>query len=150
MLAKKGLKSISFLKKYYDVMSLLVFFHTFVIEMEVKSLTLSYSLNKKEWICSLFKEWIWEKSEIRVNLEWIWSEHLCYSLILEWPQGSLGIPEVTHLFPSSFHTLMSICTCIRFYLWQFFILIRARFYHIHLTFSYMFIYSRLLLFRSSS
>ena len=31
----------------------------------------SYSLNKKEWICSLFKEWILEKSEIRVNLEWI-------------------------------------------------------------------------------
>ena len=30
----------------------------------------SYSLNKKEWICSLFKEWILEKSEIRVNLEW--------------------------------------------------------------------------------
>ena len=52
-----------------------------------------YSLNKKEWICSLFKEWILEKSEFRVNLEWIWSEHLCYSLILEWPQGSLGIPE---------------------------------------------------------
>ena len=32
---------------------------------------LTYSLNKKEWIiCSLFKEWILEKSEIRVNLEW--------------------------------------------------------------------------------
>ena len=30
----------------------------------------TYSLNKKEWICSLFKEWILEKSEIRVNLEW--------------------------------------------------------------------------------
>ena len=29
-----------------------------------------YSLNKKEWICSLFKEWILEKSDIRVNLEW--------------------------------------------------------------------------------
>ena len=29
-----------------------------------------YSLNNKEWICSLFKEWILEKSEIRVNLEW--------------------------------------------------------------------------------
>ena len=27
-------------------------------------------INKKEWICSLFKEWILEKSEIRVNLEW--------------------------------------------------------------------------------
>ena len=34
------------------------------------SWTLVYSLNKKEWICSLFKEWILEKSEIRVNLEW--------------------------------------------------------------------------------
>ena len=32
--------------------------------------TPAYSLNKKEWICSLFKEWILEKSEIRVNLEW--------------------------------------------------------------------------------
>ena len=30
----------------------------------------SISLSKKEWICSLFKEWILEKSEIRVNLEW--------------------------------------------------------------------------------
>ena len=118
-----------------------------------------HSLKKKEWICSLFKEWILEKSEIRVNLEWtfvlfthfgvtsgitrntwvipvvtpkwvnntnvhskftlislvseihslksehiqsfewIWSEHLCYSLILEWPQGITQgfrvIPEVT-------------------------------------------------------
>ena len=52
-----------------------------------------YSLNKKEWICSLFKEWILEKSEIRVNLEWTWSQHLCYSLILEWPQGSLRDSE---------------------------------------------------------
>ena len=52
-----------------------------------------YSLNKKEWICSLFKEWILEKSEIRVNLEWVWSEQLCCSLILEWPQWSLGLPE---------------------------------------------------------
>ena len=31
-----------------------------------------YSLNKKEWICSLFKEWNFR----RVKLEWIWSEHL--------------------------------------------------------------------------
>ena len=30
----------------------------------------TYSLNKKEWTCSLFKEWILEKSEIRVNLVW--------------------------------------------------------------------------------
>ena len=46
-----------------------------------------YSLNKKEWICSLFKEWILEKSEFGVNI------CVQYSLILEWPQGSLGIPE---------------------------------------------------------
>ena len=38
----------------------------------------TYSLNRKKWICSLFKEWILEKSEIRVKLEWIWSEYLCY------------------------------------------------------------------------
>ena len=49
----------------------------------------SYSLNKKEWICSLFKEWILE----RMKLSWIWSEHLCYSLFLEWPQGSLRDSE---------------------------------------------------------
>ena len=136
-----------------------------------------YSLNKKEWICSLFKEWISEESEIRVNLEWtfvlfthfgvtsgitrnpwvipvvtpkwmnntnvhskftqkteyvhslrsefqkrvklewIWSEYLCYSLILEWPQGLLGIPEwslwslqnewITQMFTSKF-TLISL------------------------------------------
>ena len=29
---------------------------------------LIYSLNKKEWICSLFKEWILEKSEFGVNI----------------------------------------------------------------------------------
>ena len=34
---------------------------------------MAYSLNKKEWICSLFKGWILEKSEIRVNLEC----HIC-------------------------------------------------------------------------
>ena len=28
-----------------------------------------------------------------MKLEWIWSEHLCYSLILEWPQGSLRDSE---------------------------------------------------------
>ena len=54
-----------------------------------------YSLNKKEWIqkklCSLFKEWILENSEIKVNLEW--TLILCYSLILEWPQGSLRDSE---------------------------------------------------------
>ena len=63
-------------------------------EMSISWPTCFSVLSKqKEWICSLFKEWILEKSEIRVNLEWIWSEHLFYSLILEWPQGSLGITE---------------------------------------------------------
>ena len=33
------------------------------------------------------KEWISEKSEIRVNII------LCYSLILEWPQDHSGIPS---------------------------------------------------------
>ena len=49
-----------------------------------------YSLNKKEWICSLFKEWILEKSEIRVTF----GVNICVTCIhciLEWPQGSLGI-----------------------------------------------------------
>ena len=54
--------------------------------LQKKKIHGAYSLNKKEWICSLFKEWILEKSEI-------WSEHLCYSLILEWPQGSLRDSE---------------------------------------------------------
>ena len=47
-----------------------------------------YSLNKKEWICSLFTEWILEKSEIRVNLgvnikfcviHSFWSDHRDHS-----------------------------------------------------------------------
>ena len=51
------------------------------------------ALNEKEWICSLFKEWILEKSAIRVNLEWIWSEHLCYSLIWNDHRDHSGIPS---------------------------------------------------------
>ena len=56
-----------------------------------------YSLNKKEWICSLFKEWILEKNEIRVNLEWIWSEHLCHFGVTTCgiTQGFRVIPVVT-------------------------------------------------------
>ena len=60
-------------------------------------LYINISLNKKEWICSLFKEWILEKSEIRVNLEWtfcvihsFWSDHRDHSM-----QGFRVIPEVT-------------------------------------------------------
>ena len=46
----------------------------------------SYSQQQKEWICSLFKEWILEKSEIRVNLNNICVIHsfwIC-SLFKEW------------------------------------------------------------------
>ena len=49
----------------------------------------TYSLNKKEWICSLFKEWILEKSEIRVNLEWTFVLFTHFGVI----SGSLGIPD---------------------------------------------------------
>ena len=57
--------------------------------------SLPYSLNKKEWICSLFKEWILEKSEIRVNFEWtfdcvihsFWSDHRDHSGIPSDPWG---------------------------------------------------------------
>ena len=51
------------------------------------------SLNKKEWICSLFKEWLLEKSEIRVNLEWTFVLFTHFGVT----SGSLnaGIPEVT-------------------------------------------------------
>ena len=70
------------------------FFYYFIIQfalsiiVKLESIHSMYSLNKKESICSLLKEWILEKSKIEfgVNI-------LCYSLILEWPQGSLGIPE---------------------------------------------------------
>ena len=59
----------------------------------------AYSLNKKEWICSLFKEWILEKSEIRVNLEWIRSEHFVlfthFGVTTGITQGFRVIPEVT-------------------------------------------------------
>ena len=50
---------------------------------------ISYSLNKKEWICSLFKEWVLEKSEIRVNLEWTFVIFTHFGVT----SGSLGIPE---------------------------------------------------------
>ena len=55
---------------------------------------LFFSLNKKEWICSLFKEWILEKSEIRVNL---FGVNICviHSVTTGITQGFRVIPEVT-------------------------------------------------------
>ena len=57
------------------------------------------SLKKKEWKCSLLKEWITEKSEFWVKLEWILSENIYFhsfwsdlrdhSKILEWSLKSL-------------------------------------------------------------
>ena len=55
-----------------------------------------YSLNKKEWICSLFKEWILEKSEIRVNLEWICS--LFKEWILEKSEIRVNLEWICSLF----------------------------------------------------
>ena len=55
----------------------------------------SYSLNKKEWICSLFKEWILEKSEIRVNLEWTFVLFTHFGVTTGITQGFRVIPEVT-------------------------------------------------------
>ena len=53
------------------------------------------SLNKKEWICSLFKEWILEKSDIRVNLEWTFVLFTHFGVTSGITQGSRVIPEVT-------------------------------------------------------
>ena len=77
-----------------------------------------YSLNKKEWICSIFKEWILEKSEIIVNLEWIWSEHLLFThfgVTTGITQGFRVIAEVTPKWVNntnvhSIFTLISICS----------------------------------------
>ena len=55
----------------------------------------TYSLNKKEWICSLFKEWILEKSEIRVNLEWTFVLFTHFGVTTGITQGFRVIPEVT-------------------------------------------------------
>ena len=54
-----------------------------------------YSLNKKEWIGSLFKEWILEKSEIRVNLEWTFVLFTHFVVTTGITQGFRVIPEVT-------------------------------------------------------
>ena len=53
------------------------------------------SLNKKEWICSLFKEWILEKSEIRVNLEWTFVLFTHFGVTTGITKGFRVIPEVT-------------------------------------------------------
>ena len=55
----------------------------------------NYSLNKKEWICSLFKEWILEKSDIRVNLEWTFVLFTHFGVTSGITQGFRVIPEVT-------------------------------------------------------
>ena len=55
----------------------------------------SYSLNKKEWICSLFKEWILEKSEIRVNLEWTFVLFTHFVVTSGITRNPWVIPEVT-------------------------------------------------------
>ena len=54
-----------------------------------------YTLNKKEWICSLFKEWILEKSEIRVNLEWTFVLFTHFGVTTGITQGFRVIPDVT-------------------------------------------------------
>ena len=50
---------------------------------------------QKEWICSLFKEWILEKSEIRVNLEWTFVLFTHFGVTTGITQGFRVIPEVT-------------------------------------------------------
>ena len=57
--------------------------------------TSAYSLNKKEWICSLFKEWILEKSEIRVNLEWTFVLFTHFGVTSGITRNPWVIPEVT-------------------------------------------------------
>ena len=54
-----------------------------------------HSLSKKEWICSLFKEWILEKSEIRVNLEWTFVLFTHFGVTTGITQVFRVIPEVT-------------------------------------------------------
>ena len=54
-----------------------------------------YSLNKKEWICSLFKEWILEKSEIRVNLEWKFLLFTNFGVTTGITRNPWAIPVVT-------------------------------------------------------
>ena len=50
---------------------------------------------QKEWICSLFKEWILEKSEIRVNLEWTFVLFTHFGVTTGITRGFRVIPEVT-------------------------------------------------------
>ena len=65
-----------------------------ILEMSVRDVNWSYSLNKKEWICSLFKEWILYKSEVRVNLEWTLVLFTNFG-VTGITQGFRVIPEVT-------------------------------------------------------
>ena len=62
-----------------------------------------YSLNKTEWICSLFKEWILEKSEIRVNLEWTFVLFTHFGVTTGITQIFRVIPEVTPKWVNNTH-----------------------------------------------
>ena len=55
----------------------------------------THTLYKKEWICSLFKEWILEKSEIRVHLEWTFVLFTHFGVTTGITRGFRVIPEVT-------------------------------------------------------
>ena len=77
------------------VIHMIIFFFFYLKNMSLSN-TFSYiSLNKKEWICSLFKEWILEKSEIRVNLEWTFVLFTHFGVTTGITQGFRVIPEVT-------------------------------------------------------
>ena len=82
----KRAKCLSFpLMEYPDVLP-----NISLSRMSVYAYNLAWnSLNKKEWICSLFKEWILEKSEIRVNLEWTFVIHSFWSDV----RDHSGIPS---------------------------------------------------------
>ena len=76
---------------------------------------LTYSLNKKEWICSLFKEWILEKSEIRVNLEWTFVLFTHFGVTSGITRNPWVIPVVTPKWVNnkivhSKFTLISLCS----------------------------------------
>ena len=77
------------------------------------SMRVQYSLNKTEWICSLFKEWILEKSESRVNLEWTFVLFTHFGVTTgslrdsEWSLRSLQNEWITQMLTPKF-TLISL------------------------------------------
>ena len=66
-----------------------------------------YSLNQKEWICSLFKEWILEKSEIRVNLEWTFVLFTHFGVTSGITRNPWVIPVVTPKWLNSTNVLQN-------------------------------------------